>query len=213
MNGRRWVGAARAAALVSVLLLTGCAYMSNRGYDALRMFDAGITVTSSPYFAFYPGNYFNSTPMGYSGVHGRYLGIAHGQFGNLRFDDESWGALLWGSEEFQIGDLNPADPQQFSPEEFNELKKEGKPLPATSPRYNVGVVRMVAHDNAPPPLTFLACRRNIHLGWIGVHLSMHPANILDFMLGWMGHDLMKNNQFHGWTPATPAPSTGGPPEK
>jgi len=224
MRKMRLLNVAWTAALVCVLMTTGCTYMHHRGYDALRMFDAGITVTSHPCFAFYPGDYFNSTPIGYSGVHGTYYGFAHGQFGKLRFDDESWGALLWGSEELQIGDLNVNDPQEFAPEELKDLKEAGKPIPTTSPCYNVGAVRMLSEDNAPPPMSFIACRRNFHFGWIGVHLAMHPGNILDFLLGWttldlMGDDHLRTDKIEPPAAAAPAASPAPavtpavPPEK
>ncbi len=210
MSRRHLIGLAFAG-LMGVMLTTGC------GYDARRILDIGITTSSHPYFAVYPGDYFNSTPIGYSCVHGNYYGLSRGQFGWMSFDDESWGALLWGSEQLQIGVLNVNDRQQFAPSRLAALKAKGEPLPTTSPRYNVGLARMIFEDDAPPPLSFIACRRNFHFGWIGIHAALHPANLLDFLIGWTGYDLMNDDnlpppltQEQAAAPAASAAPTAAP---
>jgi hypothetical protein len=181
--------------LTSLVLSTGCSYMTKRGKDALEIMDFGFTVSAKPGFAIYPGNYMNSTPIGYSHVDGWYLGWAHAEVGVLRFQDESWGVLLCGSENLRIGTFNPEDPHLFDPAKLRELKEAGKPLPAESPRYNVGVVRMIREGNTPPPASFwFACRRNFHFGFIGVHAALHLADIPDFLLGWTTYDLMGDDE-------------------
>jgi hypothetical protein len=193
MNKRYWLTVVWAAVLVGAALSSGCNYMTQRGKDALEMIDVGLTVSAKPGFAFYPGDYFNYTPIGYSSVDGWYLGWAHAQAGCLRFKDESWGLLLWGSEHLRIGEFNPNDPHLFDQAKLRELKEAGQPIPTESPQYNVGAVSMSKYGNKGPWPSFVSCRRNFHFGFIGIHASMHPADIADFFLGWTTYDLMDDD--------------------
>ena len=47
-----------AVVLATLVLSSGCAYMKDRGHDALNIFDIGFTVTKQPHFGIYAG--FNS---------------------------------------------------------------------------------------------------------------------------------------------------------
>jgi hypothetical protein len=84
-----------------------------------------------------------------------------------------------------------------------KLREEGKPLPVTRPEYGKGVVTLIQHDNRPPPITYMQCRRNIHLGWIGIHASGRPLDILDFILGWTTLDILGDDN-------PPAPAVAKP---
>ncbi|MHC4592240.1 MAG: hypothetical protein ACYS8L_06040 [Planctomycetota bacterium] len=179
--------------VVLALQATGCSspYLVDRGNDALDIMDLGLTVTPrlKPDLGFY-FNFFDVTPVGYSHVRGRFYGLARRQFGGMDVRDDSWGVLLWGSEELQVGEFNPMDPHQVSQSEIRALQEAGEPLPERARRYNVGVVRFAAEDNAPPWPTFLCCRRMFHVGWIGVHNAMRPIDLVDFILGWSGLDIV-----------------------
>jgi hypothetical protein len=181
--------------MMAGLLGTGCTYLRNRGHDAADMLEIGITVSSKPQFAFHPLDYFNTIILGYSSVEGTYYGIGERRIGKMPFKDErTWGLLLWGSDTLKIGKFNPNDPHLAWKDEMAKLKAEGKPLPTERPRYNKGLVTLIKHDNSPPPITFMQCRRNIHLGWIGFHASLRPLDIIDFILGWTTLDIIGDDR-------------------
>lgn len=183
--------------MAGVLSSSGCAYLSNRGHDAREVMDIGLTVSKRPYFAL-SQDYFNLIPHGYSRVKGKYIGLGHGQFGTLEFDDSFWGVVLWGSSKTLIGEFDPQDPYLVRP--------GTEPVPTEPPRYNTGFVGMPAQGNAPPPMSFLACRRNVHLGWIGLYASMRPVEIIDFMLGWLLIDVRGDDGPRGAGEAVAAPT-------
>jgi len=177
-----------------LLLCSGCAYMRDRGADAADILDFGITTSAKPGFAVHL-DFFNSLPVGYSNVEGKHIGWANRQAGILDFsDDSSWGAVLWGSQNLDIGELDPDNPHLMDPVRVRELRAAGNPLPVRTPRYNVGVVRMKQQKNAPPWPTFFCCRRNLHLGWIGFYLSLRPFDLVDFLTGWFGADLVGDDR-------------------
>jgi len=168
-----------------VLFVNGCAYLSNRGRDALDIMDIGITFNNDlkPRFGLYI-DFFNILPLGYSNVEGKSFGIGNRQIGLLDFQHKSWGVIAWGSEQKGSGEFNPQDPHQARPDQAGESQR---------PRFNTGIVRMASEDNAPPVLQFLECDRVLHLGWIGIHATMRPFDIIDFILGWTTLDIMKDD--------------------
>jgi hypothetical protein len=171
----------------------GCSstYWLNRGNDALDIMDLGLTVTPrlKPDLGLYV-DFFNITPLGYSRVRGRFYGLARRQFGGMDVRDDSWGVLLWGSEDIEVGEFDPRNPHLVDQGEIQALQDAGKPLPQEGRRYNMGIVRMAAHDNAPPWVTFFTCRRMFHFGWIGVHNAMRPIDLVDFIFGWTKLDIV-----------------------
>lgn len=179
----------RVVLLAALVMPAGCTYLANRGRDAIDIVDIGLTVSKKPGFALYV-DFFNITPVAVSHVDGTYLGIGNRQFGALDHKDRAWGALLWGSEQVNTGEFDPDNPHLISPGKVRQMREAGEPLPEQAPRYNVGLVRMVAQDNSPPGPTFLSCRRTIHLGWIGIHNIMRPIDLLDFILGWTTIDIV-----------------------
>ncbi len=164
---------------------TGCAYLNARGRDALDIMDIGITVTDkwSPDFSLY-ADFFQITPIGYTSIDGKVLGIGNRQIGLLNYENNSWGILLGGSDRKGSGAFNPEDPRQVRADQRDASER---------PRFNTGVVRMIAEGNAPPTPTFFECDRGIHLGWIGFHFSLRPLDLLDFILGWSTLDILEDD--------------------
>jgi len=172
-------------------LCSGCAYMRDRGHDAVDVFEIGLTFSRKPQFALLPVDYFNLIGLGYSGVEGTYVGVGNRRVGIMPIkDDHSYGLLFWGKDALKIGKFNPKDPHEVWVKEMERLSAEGKPLPTARPDYNKGLIRLPLEGNAPPPLTFMQCRRNIHLGWIGLHGTFRPLDLFDFLLGWAKIDLI-----------------------
>jgi hypothetical protein len=172
-------------------LPSGCTYMSKRGHDAADMFEIGVTTSREAQFAFHPIDYFNSIALGYSNVEGTYYGIGGRTVGRMPFKDKSsWGLLFWGRDNLNIGDFNPDDPHLAWRKEMKEMREKGIPLPVERPEYNKGLITLIEHDNSPPPITYVQCRRNIHLGWVGIHASLRPLDIIDFILGWTTLDIL-----------------------
>jgi hypothetical protein len=177
--------------VAAVLSLTGCAYLGHRGRDAADMFEVGFTFSEKTQFAFLPIDYFNLVGLGYSNVDGTYVGIGNRRVGTMPFkDDGSYGLAFWGKDALKIGAFNPDDPREAWVGDMKQLVAEGKPLPTERPDYNKGLVRLPLEGNAPPPLTFLQCRRNIHLGWAGLHATFRPLDMVDFILGWTTLDIL-----------------------
>ena len=168
--------------LVVITLVSGCTYFRARGRDALDMMDIGFTVTDkwSPDFSIY-ADFFQITPLGFTSIDGKVLGIGNRQIGLLDYENKSWGVLLWGSDWKGSGIFNPKDPRQARGDQRDATER---------PRFNTGIVRMLAQGNRPPTPTFIECDRGIHLGWIGFHFSVRPGDILDFILGWTTLDIM-----------------------
>lgn len=201
-SGRRWAGL---AGLVAMAACAGCCstYMKNRGRDAADIMDVGITLTKQPHLAFYPGDYFNLTPMGFTCLKGSYHGLWEGKWCSKPMEDRAWGIVAWGSQNLTVGDFNPQDPRQFWPEEIAALKAANKPLPTEPAWYNVGFLRLACHGKRPPYPDALSCRRNVHLGWVGLWASMHLPEIIDFFAGWLGCDPQKDDLVAAATPPAP----------
>jgi len=171
-----------ASLVVALVLATGCGYMRNRGNDALDIFDIGITVTDKwcPDFAAYI-DFFGRTPVGGACVDGKLLGIGNRHAGWLHYESKSWGAIAWGSEKYGSGEFNPLDNYQAREDQRNLTSR---------PRWHTGFARMIAQDDAPPPIQFFACDKGIHIGYIGVLANCRPLELIDFVLGWTTLDIL-----------------------
>jgi len=183
-----------ACLLVMVGVLTassGCAYLQDRGGDALDMMDIGLTVSDHlrPDFALYQ-DYMNVLPHGWAHVDGRYLGVFHREVGSMELRYRAWGVIVTGSTQLQVGEFDPFDWHQAWVKDMEALQAAGEPLPTEAPRYNQGVIRMAMYDNIPPLESFMSCERIIHLGWIGIYMSLHPVEIADFIIGWTTIDIV-----------------------
>ena len=191
MNRRQYRGVVTLTAGLLALSVTGCTYMGKRGHDAADMLEIGLTFSSKPQFALLPVDYFNLIGLGYSGVEGTYVGIGNRTVGVMPIKDEqSYGLLFWGKDTLKIGEFNPNDPHEVRVAEMRKLVEAGQPLPSARPDYNKGLVRLPLENNAPPPITFMQCRRNFHFGWFGLHASLRPLDIIDFLVGWTTLDIL-----------------------
>jgi len=176
-------------AMFLTVAMMGCGpYWADRGNDAKDMFEFGITVSAKPGFALFQ-DYFNYIPHGFSYVDGYILGSVNRQMGVMRFKDLSWGALLVGRETLAAGKLNPDDHHQLSTTYVSKLKAAGEPMPTDWPGWDTGLLGMKP-DEPAPWTSFISCRRNAHLGFLGFHACLHPGDFLDFALGWTTLDIM-----------------------
>jgi hypothetical protein len=171
-----------------LLINSGCApgYMQDRGNDALDIVDLGVIVNkdSKPQLGLY-FDFFSITPIGYANVEGTSFGIGNRQVGKMDFINDSWGVIAWGSERKGRGTFNPRDPHQARPDQAG-LEEW--------PRFNAGIPRLIAEDNSPPVLQYFECDRVIHLGWIGMYMTVRPLDIFDFLLGWTTIDIMGDDE-------------------
>ncbi len=180
-----WLFLVALAGLVTIQ--SGCTYMRDRGRDALDIVDVGVTVTDKwqPDFGLYV-DFFQITPIGYTTIDGKVLGWGNRQIGWLDYHSHNWGVLAWGSEQKGTGEFDPRDPHQTQLDQVTATER---------PRFNTGIPRLIAQEkNRPPFLQFIECDRGIHLGWIGVHASIRPFDIVDFVLGWTTLDIMADDE-------------------
>ena len=171
-----------ALSIAMICALSGCAYMVDRGHDAQDILDIGIVVSDDlrPEFGLYL-DFFSVLPIGYADVEGKSFGMGNRQMGMLDFEHRSWGTIVWGSEQKGSGEFDPGDPHQARPDQADETER---------PRFNAGLPRVMAEDEDPPALQYLECDRVLYLGWIGIHATIRPFDIFDFLLGWTTLDMM-----------------------
>jgi len=166
------------ACLAALVATTGCTYLSNRGADALDMFDVGVTWTTKPQFGVYANCPFLA-PIGYSKVDGHYAGIGGGQAGVMKHTQDNVGLLAWGREDVSWESKNK-----------NAPKGVGKRTVAAGGFLTEALVK----DNPYDP----TCAHYLHLGYVGVTGNMRYAQIGDFFLGWAGLDLAgDDNRWQG----------------
>lgn len=175
-------------ALVLCGFMAGCStpYMQNRANDAKDVFDGGLTFSAKPQFSLY-ADFFNITPIGYSHMETNKVtkvGITHRNIGIMPYQNNNWGALLWGKKIRGAEPFNPLDP--------HEARSDQRDL-TERPAYNTGLVRMISEGDVPPPLQFMECERSLHLGWIGINLGLRPVDLVDFILGWTTLDILHDD--------------------
>ena len=170
MKANRSVVCMAGVVLLSALLCsTGCSYMQKRGNDALDFVDLGITVSKKPGLSLYVG-FVNVVSLGYSKVDGTLLGIAHRDAGALPMRHNASGILLQGREQLGYADVDREDPNSPEP-------------------WQVGIIPVVKGTNIPKH-ELLNCPKLLHLGWVGIALNCHFAELADFFLGWTTLDIM-----------------------
>ena len=152
------------AVLATLVLSSGCAYMKDRGHDALNIFDIGITVTKQPHFGIYAG--FNSLlAAGYTDIpDGWLLGLGHTHFGALDMRYHGAGALLEGYEAQGYDDFDKNDP--------NSPRERG-----------MGFGMLYSHTPRTIPEA-MQCNKIVHVGWIGLDLNCKIGGLLNFIVGW-----------------------------
>lgn len=178
------------SALLVCVLLAGCStpYMQNRKNDLADIVDLGITVNGGkPQFGLFL-DFFNITPLGWSNLHVTNIGLQNRSFGVMPYENKSWGLLLTGKELRGASDnFNPLDPHQARPDQKNLTKR---------PAFDSGFISLAKGTNTPPVVQYGTCNRGLHLGWIGLHATLRPIDLIDFVLGLTtldiaGDDLVK----------------------
>jgi len=141
----------RRCILPALLACCGCTstYLADRANDAKDMFDPGITLSQKPGIALHL-DFFNVMPLGYSHIEGKYLGVGNRQAGIMDIHDHTWGLLLCGSEELQIGKFDPRDPHQFHQDARKKLEAKGAALPTRTQAYKEGAA-WLSENPTPPP--------------------------------------------------------------
>ncbi len=155
--------------MAGVLLSTGCTYAQNRGNDALDFLEIGVTASRKPHFALYVG-LANVITIGYAKLDGTFYGIAHRRAGAMPVRYDTRGVLLWGEEQLGFGDFDVDDADSPQP-------------------WRVGVIGL-AQGSAIPRHELLNCPKLLHLGWVGLSLNGHLAELADFFVGWTTTDIM-----------------------
>ncbi len=191
-----------AALLTGSIALQGCSYMADRGRDAMDIMDIGLTVTPElkPDFALYV-DFFNVTPIGYSNVDGKVMGIAYRQAGWwMDYQTHNWGVLTHGSEKQGAGVFNYNNPH---------FAHVGETYEEPWPRWDAGFIGVFTGDNPPPKLHHLECSRIVHVGWVGIIWDIRPFDVFDFIFGWTTFDMMGDDNVE---PVEPMPVMTTPEE-
>lgn len=173
--------------LTACALLSGCStpYMQNRSNDLKDVFDIGLTVNGGkPQFRldFEPFVF----PIGYSDLNCKLIGLGNRKFGINDFESKGWGALLTGEGVYGTGPFDPSDPRQYRPSDKPEDAPEDRPS------YDLGLIPL-ANDGNTLWTKNVECNKGIHLGWIGIHLPCRPLDLVDFVLGLAGMDIMHDD--------------------
>jgi len=158
----------------------GCAYMQNRGNDALDILDVGITVSTEPHVAAYAG-FQSLLALGYSEMDGKLIGIGQRQVGILDMRYNAGGMLLEGHEQFAYGkNFDPADPE-------------------SPPRRGAGL-GLIYHESPRNAMEALQCAKFVHLLFIGADLNCKIGEVVDFVLGWTTLDIGRDDVYPKTTP-------------
>ena len=129
-------------------------------------------------------DFFNITPLGWSDLEVTDMGLQQRQFGIVPYRNKSWGLLLWGEELHGGDDFNPNDPHQARPDQTNLTERVA---------YDAGFVSLSNGESTPPTLQFFECERGFHLGWIGLHFTARPVDLLDFIIGLTTADILNDD--------------------
>lgn len=173
-----------------LLLMSGCAYMKNRGNDAMDMAGFGVTVNKNlkPQFRLYANLFV--VPLGYGNVDDATLiGWGNRNIGIHDFEAHEWGALLTGEEVYGVGPFNPADFRQVSP----VYKKNSPDAPDERPEYKVGMLPLILDKEPRNWAKYVECNKGFHLGWIGLYFPCRPLDMVDFLVGWTTIDILNDD--------------------
>ncbi len=173
--------------VIAAMLATmpGCGYLSNRSRDAAEMFDVGCTFSKKPQLGLYM-NCPMILPIGYGHVDGYYAGVAAGRVGAMKHTQRNAGLLLWGRENNTWADGGDGGGEEVEDQQ-------------------VGVLGLAAERKSDVPYK-PSCKHYFHLGWFGVTANVRWPEIPDFLLGWVGLDISRDDK--------PAPSAAPrPPAK
>jgi len=160
---------------VGAMLFSGCAYLKDRGNDALDILDVGITFTKEPRIGLY-ADFQSIGSLGYAEIDGWMLGIGNRRAGWLPMRYHVGGAVLEGREEWAYGDYE-SDP--------DIIQKQG-----------VGLGMIYHGVPATVPKAF-NCAKFAHLVFIGVNLDCKIMEAVDFVLGWTTLDIGYDDEYLG----------------
>ncbi|MBM4033882.1 MAG: hypothetical protein FJ291_19185 [Planctomycetes bacterium] len=152
--------------------LNGCVYLQHRGDDAVDMADIGLTWSLDPAFALY-SNTPVLVPIGWSEVDGYVAGIGGGEIGMTSHYEKCIGLILWGQEEIGWHHYDLKDPRTIN------LQGVGPIAPMVGPFGDAAFVP--------------AWTNYIHLGWGGIIFNARYVEMLDFLLGWFGADIARDD--------------------
>ncbi len=151
----------------------GCAvgkYLQYRGEDALEMVDLGLTITTTPQWAFY-WNSLDLLVFGASELDGYVVGIGGGKVGVVRHYNKCYG-LIVSSETHGWGDFDKDD-------ESTMISRTGGLLGLA------GVATGTSHPAYTP-----ACVHYFpHIGYVGVVWTARWFEMVDFAVGFTTIDL------------------------
>jgi len=170
--------------------MPGCGYLSNRSRDAAEMFDVGLTFSRKPQL----GLYMNCpviAPIGYGRVDGYYAGVAAGRVGAMKHTQRNAGLLLWGRENNTWADGGDGGGEEVEDQQVGVL----------------GLAKERKSDVLPYKPS---CKHYFHLGWIGVTANVRWLEIPDFLLGWVGLDISRDDE-PALSAAPCPPAKGEPP--
>ncbi len=163
--------------VVSGLTGSGCAYLRDRGNDAMDMIDLGLTFSREPGFAFYY-DFVPVIPIGIGAVNGRFAGLGGGKFalGTPHYQ-RSTGVILWGQEEVTF--------------DYSRQELEAMPEDVRQEVTNYQRSGLIGLIQGPVPDTdyLISCPHYLHLGWVGVVATPRYLQMLDFLLGWTTLDI------------------------
>jgi len=189
---------------LALLALLGCGkgsftgFMVHRYRDACDVVDLGMTVTTSPQYAVYV-DVLSVLPVGAGRVRGEFLGIGRHQIGTVRWYQEDWGAVFYGREILGWGDdYDPDNPETLS-------------------EHSVGLVGLFERSRYRRPGSVPSLVGTVHIHSLGFVVSGHVAELFDFIGGWFGYDLSRDEdrKFGLWpgTPPSPVGDEDEPPPR
>lgn len=174
MNAVRRMLAMWVTVAVLALMGSGCAYLSDRGNDALDIFDVGLTVTSEPRLAAYCG-FQSLIAIGYSDVDGKMIGIGDRRVGVIDFRHNAAGIVLEGYEQLGVG-------SNF------DLSDEDSPVKR-------GIGLGLIYGGYPDSfMGALNCPKFVHIGFIGCNMNCKLGELVDFLLGWTTLDIANDDR-------------------
>lgn len=169
MTARRTTWLALLASAVLAVATPGCTYLGNRGRDAAEIVDLGVSVSAKPQFGLYLGLCPLPVGLGAGSVDGWYAGVGGGAVGLLEYHQRGRGRQIWGPETCEEAPKEPG-------------KADSESKPAAPACLTLGCC---GHSGGKPK-----CMHFFHIGWIGLTLNARPLEIPDFLLGWLGLDIM-----------------------
>jgi len=152
------------AVLVVAVLMSGCAYMRDRGNDLMDVMDIGVTVSPEPKIGAYVG-FQSLVGLGYSNFEGQMLGLGGGNAGLMDARYHAGALVLVGYENWQFA---------------------GSPARDTDTDIGLSMLNGGGPDNIA---RFFTCPKFIHLGWVGLVVNCSPGQVVDLLLGFTTLDI------------------------